>query len=132
MLTRELANQIQNEWLQSTDMNISSIRQFEAMMRAALALTQVQVAMASAGQVRWNFAQGMAAAIAAAEDEETVSDGQYAAEWHREFRAMWASFTMWLNTPISATVDGSPVTLTKKPLDIIMSTPTAGVAPAPE
>lgn len=127
MLTRELANQIQSEWLQATDMRLSSIRQFEAMMRAALALTQVQVAMASAGKIKWDFANGMAAAIAATADDEPVGDGQYAAEWHREFRAMWASYTVWLNTAISATVDGEPVTLTKKPLDIIMSTPTLGV-----
>jgi len=129
MLTRELANQIQAEWLQATDMNLSSIRQFEGMIRAALALTQVQVAIASAGKIKWDFAQGMAAAVAAADDEAPVGDGQYAALYHKEFRAMWASFTIWLNTPITATVDGAPVTLTKKPLDIIMSTPTAGVAP---
>lgn len=130
MLTRELASQIQNEWLQSTNMSLSSIRQFEAMMRAALALTQVQVSMASAGKIRWDYADGMADAIAAAGDAEIVGDGQYAAGWHEEFRAMWASYTVWLNSPISATVDGQSVTLTKKPLDIIMSTPTRGVPPA--
>lgn len=130
MLTKELANQIMGEWSQSTNMNISAIRQFEAMMRAALALTQVQVAMASAGKVRWDYTGGLAADIAAAADDERVGDGQYAAEWHRNFRAMWASYTVWLNTPVSATVDGSPVTLTQKPLDIIMSVPTAGVAPS--
>ena len=128
MLTRELANQIQAEWLQATDMNLSSIRQFEGMIRAALALTQVQVAMANAGKIKWDYAAGMAAAVAAAEDEAPVGDGQYAAEFHRKFRAMWASYTVWLNTPISATVDGSPVTLTEKPLDIIMSTPQVGQA----
>lgn len=49
MLTRELASQIQNEWLQSTNMSLSSIRQFEAMMRAALALTGIKPAASPCG-----------------------------------------------------------------------------------
>lgn len=127
MLSRELANQIQSDWLTGTDMRLSSILQFEAMIRAALALTRVQVAMANAGKVHWDFADGMAAAITAADDTAPVADGQYAAGYLEEFRAMWASYTVWLATPITATVGGQQVTLTKKPLDIIMSTPTAGV-----
>lgn len=36
---------------------------------------------------------------------------------------MWASYTAWLATPITATVNGQAVTLEKRPLDLIMSTP---------
>lgn len=36
---------------------------------------------------------------------------------------MWASYTAWLATPITATVNGQVVTLDKRPLDLIMSTP---------
>lgn len=127
MLTREQANLIQAEWLTGTDMRQSAIVQFEAMIRAALILTRVQIAMANAGKLHWDFADGLADAITAADDTEKVSDGQYAAGYLEEFRAMWASYTVWLATPITATGDGAPVTLDKKPLDIIMSTPTIGL-----
>jgi len=54
-----------------------------------------------------------------------VGDGQDDAAYLREVQAMWASYTTWLATPITATVNGQSVTLEKRPLDLIMSTPIA-------
>ena len=127
MLTRELAQQIQSDWASATDMSASSIRQFEDMIDAAIALTRVQIAMANAGKVHWDYASGLATDVAAADDTATVGDGQYAAGYIEKIRAMWASYTVWLATPISTTVGGQAVTLDERPLDLIMSKPTAGI-----
>lgn len=122
MLTREVANQIASDWQQANDMGASAIRQFEAMIRAALLMTKTQVQMASAGKSQWDFAAGMAQAILTA-PSGAVGDGQYDASYLRAIQAMWASYTVWLATPITVTVNGETVNLGKRPLDLIMSTP---------
>ena len=45
MLTREISNQIASDWQQANDMRASAIRQFEAMIRAALLLTKSQLGL---------------------------------------------------------------------------------------
>ncbi len=61
MLTREIANTVQAEQQQATtEMTASAIRQFEALIRAALIITKVQVQIASEGKARWDFAGGLA------------------------------------------------------------------------
>lgn len=122
MLTREIANAIQSEWQAANDMNASAIRQFEAMLRCALLLTKVQVQLASAGKGQWDFAAGMAVAILST-PSGAVGDGLYDAAYLRKVQAMWGSYTTWLATPISTTVNGQAVTLTERPLDMILSTP---------
>lgn len=122
MLTREIANQIAADWQQANDMNAPAIRQFEAMIRAALLLTKTQVNMAGAGKSHWDFS-GIAAAVLTAEAGTAVEGGSYDAAYLREVQAMWASYSAWLATPITATVNGQAVTLEKRPLDLIMSSP---------
>lgn len=123
MLTREVAGVVQSEWQQANDMQASAIRQFEAMIRAALLMTKTQVQMASAGKGHWDYS-GVAASVLTTLSG-AVGDGQYDAAYLREVQAMWASYTAWLATPITATVNGQSVTLEKRPLDLIMSTPIA-------
>lgn len=130
MLTRELANTIQAEWQAANNMQASPIRQFEAQIRAALLITKTQVSMASAGKAQWDFADGMATAILTT-PSGAVGDGQYDAAYLRAIQAMWASYTTWLATPITVVVNGEQVSLGKRPLDLIMSTPTLAQA-APE
>lgn len=122
MLTREIGNQIAADWQQSNDMNASAIRQFEAMIRAALLLTKTQVQMASAGKGHWDYS-GVALSVLTAPGGHAVGDGSYDAAYLRAIQAMWASYTTWLATPITATVNGQTVTLDKRPLDLIISTP---------
>lgn len=121
MLTREISNQIASDWQQSNDMQASAIRQLEAMVRAALLMTKTQVQMASAGKGHWDYS-GVAAVVLST-PSGAVGDGQYDAAYIREVQAMWASYTTWLATPITATVNGQAITLEKRPLDLIMSTP---------
>lgn len=121
MLTREIANQIASDWQQANDMNASAIRQFEAMIRAALLMTKTQAQLAQAGKAHWDYS-GVAASVLTT-PTGAVSDGSYDAAYLREVQTMWASYTTWLATPISATVNGQVVTLDKRPLDLIMSTP---------
>lgn len=123
MLTREIANQITAEWQAANDMGATPIRQFEAMIRAALLTTKTQVQMASAGKAQWDFASGMAQAILTT-PSGAVGDGQYDASYLRAIQAMWASYTVWLATPIKVVVNGQEVTLEKRPLDLIISSPT--------
>lgn len=123
MLTREISNIIQAEWQQANDINTSPIRQFEAMLRAALLITKTQVQIAQAGKAQWDYAGGMAADILSTVSG-AVDDGSYDAAYLREIQAMWASYTDWLATPIKVVVNGQEVTLPLKPLDLIMSTPT--------
>lgn len=121
MLTREISGQIASDWQQANDMQASAIRQFEAMIRAALLMTKTQVQMASAGKGQWDYS-GVAAAVLTT-PSGAVGNGQYDAVYLREVQAMWAAYTTWLATPITATVNGQSVTLDKRPLDLIMSTP---------
>ena len=127
MLTREIANAVQADQQQAADMNASAIRQFEALIRAALIVTKVQVQIASEGKTRWDFAGGLASAILPT-PAGAVGDGQYDAAYLRAVQAMWASYTVWLATPIVVTVNGQQVDLGKRPLDLIMSTPTLAQA----
>jgi hypothetical protein len=122
MLTRELANQVSGEWQQANDMNASAIRQFEAMLRAALIVTKTQVQLANAGKGHWDYS-GVAAKVLAAPGGAPVGDGQYDADYIRMVQAMWASYMTWLASPVKATVNGKDVTLPYRPLDIIMSAP---------
>ena len=121
MLTREISGQIASDWQQANDMQASAIRQFEAMIRAALLMTKTQVQMASAGKGQWDYS-GVAAAVLTT-PSGAVGNGQYDAVYLREVQAMWAAYTTWLATPITATVNGQSVTLDKRPLDLIMSAP---------
>lgn len=121
MLTREIANDIQGQWQQGNDMQSSAIRQFEAQIRGALLLTKAQVQMAGAGKNHWDFA-GVAALVMAT-PSGAVGDGQYDASFLREVQGMWASYMAWLMTPIVVTVEGQSVTLTKRPIDLIMGAP---------
>lgn len=127
MLTREIAGQIASEWQQGNDMNTSAIRQFEAQIRAALLLTKTQVQMSSAGKGHWDYS-GIAAGILSTADGAAVGDGQYDAAYLRKIQMMWASYTVWLATPITATVNGQQVALDECPLDLIMSAPVAATA----
>lgn len=121
MLTREISGQIASDWQQANDMQASAIRQFEAIIRAALLMTKTQVQMASAGKGQWDYS-GVAAAVLTT-PSGVVGDGQYDAVYLREVQTMWAAYTTWLATPITATVNGQSVTLDKRPLDLIMSAP---------
>jgi hypothetical protein len=129
MITRDLANQIASEWQVANDMHASSIRQFEAMVRAALLVTRVQVQMAGAGKSHWDYS-GVAEKVLTAPDGQGAGDGQYDAGYLRVVQAMWASYTVWLATPIEVTVNGQPVKLDKRPIDIIMRAPQLAGAPA--
>lgn len=128
MLTREIANQVASDW--PNDMNTSAIRQFEAMLRAALLITKTQVNMATAGKSHWDYS-GIAATVLTT-PSGAVGDGQYDAAYLREIQTMWASYTDWLITPIAATVNGQAIQLEKRPLDLIMSAPVIAIAPEPE
>lgn len=131
MLTPEIANEIRSQWQEANRMDSSPIRQFEAQIRAALLITKTQVGIAGAGKSQWDFADGMAQAIMAT-PSGAVGDGQYDASYLRLIQGMWASYMEWLYTPITVTVNGQTVNLGKRPLDLIMSTPTLATAPAPE
>lgn len=122
MLTREVANTFQAEWQMSNDMGSSSIRQFEAMIRCAILLTKTQVQLASAGKGHWDFS-GIAERVLSTPAGQNVGDGAYDAAYLRAIQAMWASYTIWLATPIKVVVNGQEVTLPQRPLDLIMSTP---------
>lgn len=129
MLTREIANQIATDWQQANDMTASAIRQFEAMLRAALLITKTQAQIASAGKAAWDYS-GIAALILTT-PSGAVGDGQYDAAYLREIQTMWASYTTWLATPITTTVNGQQVTLDKRPLDLIMSSPVVATVDEP-
>ena len=130
MLTREIASTIQSEWQQANDMQASAIRQLEAMIRSALLMTKAQVQMAGAGKGHWDYS-GIAKDVLTT-PSGAVGDGQYDAAYLREVQAMWASYTTWLATPITATVNGQAVQMEKRPLDLIMSAPVIAVTPEPE
>lgn len=129
MITRGIANEIESSWQQANDMNASAIRQFEAMLRAALLLTKTQVQLAVAGKGHWDYS-GIASQILGTESG-AVADGQYDATYLRLVQAMWASYQTWLAAPISVVVNGQSVTLAQCPLDIIMGAPMMATSPAP-
>jgi hypothetical protein len=121
MLTREIANEVASQWQHANDMQASGIRQFEAMLRAALLITKTQVSIAGAGKNQWDYS-GIAAAVMATQTG-AVGDGAYDAAYIREIQAMWGSYMAWLTTPITIVVQGQTVTLEKRPIDLIMSSP---------
>jgi len=129
MLTKELANRVIVEWEAGNDTTRSSIQRFESKLRASISLTEVLINMAANGATHWNYS-GLAAQVAATEDGVAVGDGALDAEFIRKFRAMWSTFNVWLATPIATTLDGTPVSYTERPIDIIISAPP--VAPPAE
>lgn len=126
MLTREIANEVASQWQQANDMQASGIRQFEAMLRAALLITKTQVSIAGAGKNQWDYS-GIAAAVMATQTG-AVGDGAYDAAYLREVQAMWGGYMIWLTTPITIVVEGQTVTLEKRPIDLIMSSPVVASA----
>lgn len=128
MLTRELAGQIQSDQQLSNDMGLSSMLQFEAMLRAAMLITRVQVNLASAGRSLWDNT-GVGDLVLNTPDGQCVGDGKYDAAHIRDVQMMWQSYTMWLTTPITVEIEGQVIQLEKTPLKLILSAPAVGAAP---
>jgi hypothetical protein len=119
-----MASTIAGEWQQANDMQSSAIRQLEAMIRAALLLTKTQVQIASAAKGHWDYS-GIAEKVLTTPSGQINGDGQYDSEYLRAVQAMWASYTIWLATPIKVVVNGQEMDLGRRPLDLILSTPVA-------
>lgn len=130
MITRPIANELEAQWAEANNMNLSAIRQFEAAIRAALLLTKSQVQLAQAGKAMWDYS-GIAQPILTT-PSGAVGDGIYDAAYHREIQGMWGSYMKWLASPITVVVNGQTVTLDKCPLDLIMSTPVLAAPPETE
>lgn len=123
MLTKQLAQQIENYWTQSQDPTLSAVQRFESMLLAGLLLARATVAIVDAAQTHWDDS-GAGVAILGTTDGQAAAGGTYDVEHIKKIQMMYLSYKTWLTTEVEATYLGNTITLAETPRQLIMRAPT--------